>query len=261
MTSLVADPPSREQLAEHLVRTRIAGEVATTRASNIGNIRRMLDREPAYWFGVELGRPWSLDEVVAVLAETVGMDPDAAREHGTDRIDVDRCIAALDAAAERIGALAAHGGTVMFATGHPTGLLALYLPLAVALAAAGCQVVTPGAEQWVSVFGESRRIRYVGGVATVGTGGDLLHTHSPEPMQQILRWGTARPDLLVADHGWAGAAAQAGWDVVGFADTNDPALFVAAAEGRLDVVVPLDDNVDPAAYVLLAAHLARDIPR
>jgi hypothetical protein len=75
-------------------------------------------------------------------------------------------------------------------------------------------------------------------------------------MQAILA-GADGPlaDLVVADHGWAGAAAQHGLPVLGFADTNDPALFVGADEGKLDVVVPLDDNVTPADYAPLAAYL------
>ena len=109
-----------------------------------------------------------------------------------------------------------------------------------------------------------RRIRYVGGVATIGTGGDLLHTHSPQPMQAILdglrRRGDAMPDLVVADHGWAGAAGQAGLPTLGFADTNDPALFVAEAEGKQLVVVPLDDNIAPASYEPIAAYLLRNLP-
>jgi hypothetical protein len=72
-----------------------------------------------------------------------------------------------------------------------------------------------------------------------------------------------RPDLVVADHGWAGYAAQAGLDSVGYADCNDPALFLAEAEGTLQVAVPLDDHVlspryyDPmTAYLLSEAGLA-----
>jgi hypothetical protein len=42
---------------------------------------------------------------------------------------------------------------------------------------------------------------------------------------------------------------------VGFADSNDPALFVAEAEGRLLVCVPLDDNVAPHLYEPLTAYL------
>ena len=253
---------TRDELREHLVRHRIAGEVGTPRASNVGNIRKMLDRDPDYWFGVELDGAWTYEDVVAVMAERVGVDPDHARESGPDVIDPDLCLEALDAVAERLGAVADARSPVLLATGHPTGLLEMYMTMAAALAAAGCAVLTPAAESWVGVQGSQRRIRYVGGVATIGTGGDLLHTHAPEPMARILdelRRTGDRPALVIADHGWAGAAGQAGLATVGFADTNDPALFVAAAEGKAEVVVPLDDNVAPAAYVPLTAHLLRHL--
>lgn len=254
--------PTRDELREHLVRHRIAGEVATPRASNVGNVRKMLDRDPDYWFGVELDREWTYEEVVAAVAERAGIDPDHARESGTDVIDPDLCLDALDAVADRLGKAAAAGGPVLLATGHPTGLLEMYMSIAATLAAAGCVVLTPAAEGWVAVQGTQRRIRYVGGVATIGTGGDLLHTHAPEPMARILselaRTGD-RPALVIADHGWAGAAGQAGLATVGFADTNDPALFVGAAEGKLEVVVPLDDNVAPASYVPLTSFLLRHL--
>jgi len=63
------------------------------------------------------------------------------------------------------------------------------------------------------------------------------------------------PDLVVADHGWAGAAGQAGIDTIGFADSNDPALFVAEAEGIVSVTVPLDDNVAPPLYAPLTVYV------
>src|SRR5439155_24182749 len=103
--------------------------------------------------------------------------------------------------AHRLSDVVARRGRVMVATGHPTGVLGLYLPLVAALAAAGCTVLTPAAERWVTVQGVQRRIRYVGGVATIGTGGDLLHTHAPEPMQLVLAESPS-VDLVVADHGW-----------------------------------------------------------
>lgn len=253
---------TREELQAHLVRHRIAGEVNTPRASNVGNIRKMLARDPDYWFGVELDRDWTHEEVVAAVAERAGIDPDPTRETGSDVIDPDLCLDALDATGERLAAVAAGRGPVLLATGHPTGLLEMYMTIAGVLSAAGCPVLTPAAESWVGVQGTQRRIRYVGGVATIGTGGDLLHTHAPEPMARILddmsRSGD-RPALVVADHGWAGAAGQAGLATVGFADTNDPALFVAAAQGSLDVVVPLDDNVAPAAYVPLTSYVLRHL--
>jgi hypothetical protein len=57
-----------------------------------------------------------------------------------------------------------------------------------------------------------------------------------------------RPDLVLADHGFAGAAIQAGAETLSVADVNDPALIVAKAQGRTEVVVVLDDHVPPEAY-------------
>ena len=57
-----------------------------------------------------------------------------------------------------------------------------------------------------------------------------------------------RPDLVVADHGFAGAAIEAGVETVSVADVNDPALLVAKAQGRTDVVVVMDDHVAADAY-------------
>jgi hypothetical protein len=109
-------------------------------------------------------------------------------------------------------------------------------------------------------YGEGdERIGYLDGVAVLTVPDGPRHTHSPLPMQAVLAeldaTGVAWPELVVADHGWAGAAGQAGIDAVGFADSNDPALFVGEAEGRIRVCVPLDDNVAPHLYAPLTAYL------
>jgi Phosphatase len=247
--------PTREELAAHLVRTRIAGDVATSRASNLANIDKMLARAPEYWFGLELDQAWAAADVLKLLAARVGLDPDPSRTTGADRIDPHLCLDALDAARDLIAEAARDRARVLLATGHPTGVIAIHLRLAAGLAAAGCDVVVSGDGDWVDVIGERRRIRYLDGVATVGTGGDLMHTHAPEPMQHVLAALDQPPDLVIADHGWAGAAGQAGVSTIGFADTNDPALFVGAEEGKVAVVVPLDDNVLPAAYRPVATYL------
>jgi len=72
------------------------------------------------------------------------------------------------------------------------------------------------------------------------------HTHWPDAMHRMLE--TERPDLVVADHGFAGAAIEAGVETVSVADVNDPALLVAKAQGRTDVVVVMDDHVAADAY-------------
>jgi histidinol phosphate phosphatase hisN-like protein len=255
--------PTRDELLEHLAASRIAGHVATSRENNLGNFRKLAERDPKYLFGIEPSGSWTFAEVLALMAERCGLSPDEAYREGVDYIDPERTMLRLEAMAERLREAADLRQQVIVATGHPTGLLAVHLEVARALAAAGCPLLMPAAG-WsyeIQRFGwrERREIRYVGGVAMVAGHGDLRHTHAPTAMVAMLdalrASGDGWPDLVVADHGWAGAAGQAGVDAVGFADSNDPALFVAEAEGKVLVTVPLDDNVPPHLYAPMTAYL------
>jgi hypothetical protein len=69
-----------------------------------------------------------------------------------------------------------------------------------------------------------------------------------------------RPDLVFADHGFAGAAIEAGIETVSIADVNDPALLVAKAQGRTDAVIVMDDNVRPEAYWPVFQELVAKLP-
>ncbi len=254
--------PSREQLREHLVRTRIAGDVATSRDNNVTNYRRCSVRDPLYTFGLEYGPEWTPQAILALMAEKVGVSPDEAFTEGIDAIDPDLTIAALDRMAARIGRAAERRERVLVATGHPSGVFEIHVEVARVLQAHGCTLLTPASGHgYVNVRGHHRHIRHVGGVAMVGSGGELNHTHSPYPMQAMLAAlaaaGEAPPGLVVADHGFAGAAGEAGVDAVGFADCNDPALFIGEAMGKVAVTVPLDDNVLPHLYQPLTAYLLR----
>jgi len=260
--------PSRESLREHLIRHRIAGDVATPRENNLRNIGLLARGDPQYTFGLALNGDWDVDRILKTVAERVGISADPDYRAGPDRIDPDLTFARLDAMADRLRVAAERQERVFLATGHPSGLLAVDLVIAAALKLAGAEVITPhaGLSYESAAHGirhRRRQVRYVGDVAMVSSGGGLNHTHAPRPMELLLEAmhdaGDARPDLVVGDHGWAGAAGQAGVDVVAFADSNDPALFVGEADGKLGVVVPLDDNVLPHLYAPLAAYLARSL--
>ncbi|MFI8965528.1 phosphatase [Streptomyces sp. NPDC053493] len=248
---------SRAALVEHLLRTRIAGDVATPRDNNLAHYRRLANGDRHYWFGLEFGDRWSDEQdVLAVMAERCGVVDDPAHRTGQDTIDPELTVAALDRMAARLAKAAAAKERVLFATGHPGALIDAHSRVAAALRAKGCDIVRiPGGltadEGYVVQFAD---------VAVFERGASLWHTHSPEPMNAILdgleALGEPAPGLVVADHGWAGRAAQRGVDAVGYADCNDPALFLAEAEGTMQVTVPLDDHVvDPRSYEPLTAYL------
>ncbi|MER6270580.1 phosphatase [Streptomyces sp900105755] len=260
----ISGTPSRAELVEHLVKTRIAGDVATPRENNLLHYRKLANGERNWWLGLELGDRWTDEQdVLAVMAERVGVNDDPEYRYGQDTIDPELTVAGLDRLAARLRKAAEGRQRVLFATGHPGGLLDVHRATAAALRGAGCEIVViPDGlqtdEGYVMQFAD---------VAVLEHGATLWHTHSGEPMKAVLggleREGRPQPDLVVADHGWAGYAAQAGLDSVGYADCNDPALFLAEAEGTLQVAVPLDDHVlspryyDPmTAYLLAGAGLA-----
>ncbi|MFF7964548.1 phosphatase [Streptomyces sp. NPDC007903] len=253
----ISGTPSRAQLVDHLVRTRIAGDVATPRENNLSHYRRLANGDRHFWLGLELGDRWTDEQdVLAVMAERVGVNDDAEHRYGQDTIDPELTVAALERLALRLRKAAEDSQRVLFATGHPGGLLDVHRATAAALRAAGCEIVViperlQTDEGYVMQFAD---------VAVLEHGATLWHTHSGEPMRAILtgleREGRELPDLVVADHGWAGYAAQHGVDAAGYADCNDPALFLAEAEGTLQVAIPLDDHViSPRYYDPMTAYL------
>ncbi|MFC4010960.1 phosphatase [Nonomuraea purpurea] len=255
---------SRDQLREHLVHSRIAGDVATSRENNLDHYSSLANGDAYYRLGLTFDQPWSYRDILALMAKSAGVVADPGHRWGQDTIDPDLTIDAIDAMAERVaGVLTRRSPRVLFATGHPTGLLAIHLPLAALCARHGAVLLTP-AEDWTYTegFSRPRKIRYLQDIAMLDDRGGFVHTHDAAPMRQMLgALDGGLPDLVIADHGWAGAAGEAGAPTVAFADSNDPGLFVGEAEGKIDVVVPLDDNVLPRYYAPLTDRLVTQVSR
>lgn len=262
---LTAGRWSPQALSDYLAANAIAGTVATPRQDSLAKYRRMAEGDPQCTFGLTFTRDWTEHDVLAEMARRCGVSPDPAVRSGPDFIDPELTVGRLSAMAARLGEVASSRGVVLMGTGHPAGLLAIHAPLSRRLSAAGCTILTP-ARGWHASprFGddggaESGELRYIDQVAVLSRNAGLAHTHLPAAMEAMIaalrESGDPTPDLVVADHGFAGAAGAAGLLVVGFADCNDPALFAGEAEGRIDVSVPLDDNVQPDLYEPVTAFL------
>jgi hypothetical protein len=126
------------------------------------------------------------------------------------------------------------------------GLILLYMSVGELLIERGAKLLTPMESVAWREDGKRREIRYLHGVAVLNDRASSIHTHRPDAMVRMLE--EVRPDLVFADHGFAGAAIEAGVETVSIADINDPALVVAKYQGRTDVVVVMDDNVRPEDY-------------
>lgn len=251
----MSTPLPPDALARHLDEHRLAGRVATPREANLRNIRGFLDGDRHQHMGVVRTRPWTFDDVLALMQERVGIGADPDHVMGQDTISAELAVAALERYARVFGEVVADGGRLLFATGHPAGLFPMYAQLARVARRAGAHVVqVPDGFRF-----EDGDVRQIEHVVMVEQYGGLRHTHFPGPMsltlERLRRDGQNPPDLVVADHGLAGAAGSRGLRTLAIADCNDPGVFVAEAQGQVEVAVPLDDNLPPRVYEPVTAFV------
>jgi hypothetical protein len=239
----------RDELERALLSGMVAGW-ATHPLDNVrGNAQMLLDHDPDKEFGMSgLQEGMTLDGILGLVERAAGAPIDREARSGPVEIRPGPIVDASLSAGDRLRAATDRGESVVLATGHPVGLAHLYHELAAFLAANGAKVVTPGEgdgwrdpqldHDWVVAAWD--------GVMMMSDGREPRHTHWPFAMHRIL--DAERPDLVFADHGFAGAAIQAGVETISIADVNDPALLVAKGQGRTEHVLVFDDHVDPNAY-------------
>ncbi|WP_245700782.1 phosphatase [Streptomyces roseifaciens] len=270
LTELPAQSCAQRALRSHLLHSRIAGVVSTSRERSLSRYRMFVAGDPRALLGLEPERDWRLGDLLQLMGRKCGVSADPGHTSGQDVIDPDRTIVALSALADRLPAAAAAAAPVLIGTGHPHRLLGFYAGLAAGLSAAGCTVLRPAQGRSVDIttrFGvRTYNLDYVRGVALVrepgarGCGSEPgVHTHSPLPLRVAL--GAAMdgdgplPAVVIGDHGWVCGAGQLGIEALGLADADDPAPFVGQAEGRVSVVVPLDDTVRSDYYRPLTRYV------
>ena len=238
--------PLLGQHAHRLSEAGLAGSRTSHGAeNNLRKIGLLLEHDASNTFGME-GLLWDVgfEEAYDAVALQIGNPPDREENPGRGCIDPARTAAGLLEAGERIGVVAGSGGRLIFATGHPGALILYYLGLARWARELGANILT------VETRGRYERgvsLDWAESVAALGDGASLFHTHDPEPMRDVLRQSGA-VDLVVADHGFAGAAIATGLPTIIVMDTNDPAFAVVAGRGADVTVVPMDDNRPLNAY-------------
>lgn len=240
---------SRDELERGLLSGLVAGW-ATHPIDNVrGNALMLLDGDPDKQFGLSRLRDgMDLDAILALVETAAGAPIDREARYGPVDIRPAPVVDASLAAGARLAEACAAEARVVFATGHPVGLAHLYHELARHLAGAGARVRRVGeGHRWREPFlDHDWAIDHWDDLAVLTDTREPRHTHRPDAMERML--AEERPDLVVADHGFAGAAIEAGVETISIADVNDPALLVARAQGRTEHVLVFDDHVPPDAY-------------
>lgn len=241
---------SLDEAREALLQAGITGpHQSHSRTSTLAKIEPLIEGDPDKTFGLSGLNKHSPSEVLGFMAKLTGCPADIDCLDD-DSIDPDLTIGGIVTAAERLRDHARAGGTLLVATGHPTGMLEHNVRIVDAFAAAGGKIVRPREEEQIPFKHKPNRffeVRYTGGVACLADWGQLKHTHLSEAMEALLEvepW----PEMVFADHGFAGAAIERGIPTVAVMDINDHALAVAWGEGRDVTIVPLDDNRAPRLY-------------
>jgi hypothetical protein len=242
-------PYPREDLAQALVAGGVAGPAGHPHHNVFRNIRMLVEHDPDKLFGLsDMPEPFGFEDIVRIVGEASGAPIDALATEGSPDIDSGAVLDACEAVGQRLAAAARRGERILFATGHPGDLDPLYGAIAELAEAGGAQIarLAEGVSWSDENAGHGWTIAYHGAVGMVTDGERPRHTHRADAMERMLE--EERPDLVLADHGFAGAAIQAGVETLSVADVNDPALIVAKAQGRTELVVVLDDHVPPEAY-------------
>lgn len=237
---------TREELLDALVSEGMAGEVSHDRTNVYGKVQRLVLGDPDVTFGLSGMTKYEAADVMSLIDRSIDFDADATSWEGPTVVEASTILEQLYAMGDRLALAAERGEEVLVTTGHPVGMVLLYMEVAKELVRRGAKLLRPIEGVRWRELGRSRQIRYLHGVGVLTDRASSMHTHSPGPMQRMLEEVT--PQLVLADHGFAGAAIEAGIDTVCVTDVNDPALVVAKHEGRVDVVVIMDDNVTPESY-------------
>lgn len=249
-------------LADALERGRVAGWIDTPFHDVHRKIRMLVGGDPSASFGLGSLLPASVDEVVRGLSELAGWDfatgAKGAKEEGGGKgksyVSPEVTAAQVERAAERMRRACERGERVFFGTGHPTGPLEMYGRLATQLRDKGVSIARVREGESFDGYIGGGRVQYCGDVAVVSMSGDLVHTHSAKPMEFLFSGGLD-VDLVIGDHGFAGAALARGIDAVAVVDTNDPALVLAWARGLPVWPILCDDNRPSVNYHEMTAFV------
>ncbi|MBI6545358.1 MAG: phosphatase [Cyanobacteria bacterium NC_groundwater_1444_Ag_S-0.65um_54_12] len=239
-----------ERLAQQLVEWGFAGEVPNSRAANLRAINNLLAGEPFYTFGIHLVEQivgaGQLDRVqlIQLMAQACGCNDTEEFLRDPGYIGPEASAKGIFQMATWLHEAARQRWRVSLGTGHPGSMLGCYVRLAEWLRCKGCPIAAIPVGEMVGI---DWWVDEIGGVVITSDGCGILHGHSTRSLESVLGRAAKNKgcqiDLVIGDHGYAGAAVNAELPCLSVMDTNDPALAVAAYSGATNlVVVPLYDN-------------------
>lgn len=236
----------RNQLRRALLDSGVTGAIEAHQAkTNLESLKKLLKGDPYVTFGIAAVHDaidhdrLNLEQLVGIMAESLGITPERFREPGAGYINPDRTAKRLHVLKEHLDATIASGGSILLATAHPGSLTTHYLSLARYITDQGGRLSRLAEPFKVADY---RWLDNIGGVHMLTDEGQLMHTHESGGFYQFITALSERPALVLADHGYAGAAINHGITTVALHDVDDPGIPVAEYVGCDVVAVPMNDN-------------------
>ena len=168
-------------------------------------------------------------------------------------IDDELFMIALDEAFARISDVARNGGNIIFATSRPNAMLPFMIQLASLADNAGGNVLDLFSNTSPTIIDgrAGRCLTWCAGVGVVSGEGSLLSTNDVKIGDDLL-FHLSRPDLVVADHIFAGAALTNGYPTVAFTGFESLAVAVASVPEQQCTSVPISLSLPSNHYEILA---------
>ncbi len=259
-------PLDEHVIERRLTKLRLAGpELSHSRQNNVEAATRLTNSDPYVTFGIkqviEYVQQQALEPNAALkmIAGITKCSQDISYTEGRGYISPSSTIKGLKATAAAIRRVGQEHGSVLFATGHPGSMIDYYTELAKLVRELGGHVLDLARGQIVHQGIDQDHVHVVDSVNCVAFLSDTcsaLHCHDSRPMELMLNDATKMPDLVIADHGFAGEAINRGIPTLAVMDTNDPGLAVAKKLGANVVIVPMNDN-RPNVVTREAAELVK----
>ncbi len=245
--------PDVKTLAEYLEKHGFAGDLPhNPGAKNRRAVKHLVRGEPFCTFGIQAFHNINLNFRSArqALIDASGSTTARFKDRGSGYIDPAKSATALLQALGQLQTAAKAKQKVVFATGHPGAMVGFYTGLSSWAAGQGADFV---AIDQSLVITPPWTLDMIGPVFVATDGCSAWHSHDHRYMEALL--AVHQPDLVVADHGFAGAALSHQIPTIGFYDCDDPALPLAQSLGLPLVAVPINDNQSNLAGVALTNFL------
>ncbi len=253
----IIDRPDTESMTvvQELVAMGLAGrKTAISTQVFRDSIGQLARRNPESTMGINgkyLIHALDAGSIEEGAAEVFGVDTSQV----TVKIDPELLEIALDEACERIAEVANKGGKLIFACSRPAATLPLLIELARLSAQAGANILQSfdNTSAFIADGRKDRRITWNGSVGVITDGQSLLATNDAKAADDLF-FHLPTPDLVIADHIFAGASLTNGFPTIAFAGLESLAVAIASIPEKHCLTVPMSLSQPSTHYGIVANY-------